>query len=288
MPYSISLLLATYLLSISLTCQADTPPPLTLAKTYQGQTDLTQYWVSEKLDGVRAYWNGKQLISRQGNPFIAPSWFTKNFPDEALDGELWLGRGKFQALLSIVRKKQAIESEWKQVRYFIFDLPQSNKPFSKRLKQLQQLTALYRGDYLKLVKQFQVADKTALMQALDKIVEKGSEGLMLHHSDALYHAGRNSDLLKVKPYYDAEARVLAYIPGKGKYTGLMGAILVETNKGLQFKIGSGFTDKQRSTPPAINSIITYTYHGKTLKGIPRFASFLRIREQEQKSNHPVK
>jgi len=278
MPYS---LLIIALLASTFISQAADAPPLTLAKTYQGQVDLSQYWVSEKLDGVRAYWNGKQLISRQGNIYPAPPWFTKGFPDESLDGELWLGRGKFQSLVSIVRKKQAIDNEWQQVRYFVFDLPQLNKPFKQRLNHLQKLSTLYNGNYLKLVKQFQVADKSALMQILDSVVAKGAEGLMLHHTDALYHKGRNSDLLKVKPYYDAEAKVIAYIPGKGKYTGLMGALLVETTEGLEFKIGTGFTDKQRSKPPEINSIITYTYHGKTKKGIPRFASFLRIREKTQ-------
>ncbi len=271
-------LLIIILLSSTFTSQAGDAPPLTLAKTYQGHVDLSQYWVSEKLDGVRAYWNGKQLISRQGNIYPAPSWFTKDFPSESLDGELWLDRGKFQSLVSVVRKKQAINHEWQQVRYFIFDLPHLNKPFKQRLKHLQKLSSLYDGAYLKIVKQSKVADKTELMQTLDRLVAKGAEGLMLHHTDALYHSGRNSDLLKVKPYYDAEAKVITHIPGKGKYTGLMGALLVETTKGLQFKIGTGFTDKQRSEPPTINSIITYTYHGKTQKGIPRFASFLRIRE----------
>jgi len=278
MPYTLSALLSTSLLVTSLFCQAGNPPPLTLAKTYQGHADLSQYWISEKLDGVRAYWDGQQLISRQGNPYPAPAWFTKNFPTEALDGELWLGRGKFQSLLSFIKKTRPIKSEWKQVRYFVFDLPKLNKPFNLRLKHLQQLISLHESPYLKLVEQFRVANKKSLIKTLDRIVAKGGEGLMLHHANALYHAGRNGDLLKVKPYYDAEAKVIAYIPGKGKYTGLMGSLLVETTERLQFKIGTGFTDKQRSDPPAINSIITYTYHGKTKKGIPRFASFLRTRE----------
>ncbi len=280
MPYFLSALLLLTLTALSSFSLAETsPPPLSLAKNYKGQIDLTQYWVSEKMDGVRAYWNGQQLISRQGNPYSAPTWFIKDFPKQALDGELWLGRDQFQSLLSIVRKKQAIDSEWRQVRYFVFDLPQLDKPFTQRLDKLQQLIVLSSNPYLKLVKQYRITDKTSLQQKLDSVVAMKGEGLILHNADALYHAGRNSDLLKVKPCFDAEATVIAYTAGKGKYRGMMGALLVESADGLQFKIGSGFTDQQRSNPPKIGKTITYSYHGKTKRGIPKFASFLRIREE---------
>lgn len=279
MPYFLSLLLFLSLPSFS--HAEKSIPPLTLAKIYKGKIDLTQYWISEKLDGVRAYWNGQQFISRQGNPYPAPAWFTKDFPKQPLDGELWLGRDQFQSLVSIVRKKQAIDSEWHKVRYFVFDLPQANKPFTQRLNELKQLIALTNSPYLKLVKQYRITDKTALQQELDRIAAIKGEGLMLHRADALYRVGRNSDVLKLKPYFDAEAKVIAHIAGKGKYTGMMGALLVETAEGLQFRIGSGFTDLQRSTPPGIGKTITFTYHGKTQKGIPKFASFLRIRKYFQ-------
>jgi len=75
--------------------------------------------------------------------------------------------------------------------------------------------------------------------------------------------------------------VISHIAGKGKYQDMLGSLLVEMPVGLQFRIGSGFTDQQRSNPPAIGKTITYTYHGKTQKGIPKFASFLRIREKIQ-------
>jgi len=254
-------------------------PPLTLAKTYQGKIDLRLYWVSEKLDGVRAYWNGQHLISRQGNIYPAPAWFTQDFPTQALDGELWLDRQKFQSLLSIVRKKKAVDNEWRNVRYFVFDLPQLHQPFSQRLKSLQQLVTLSKSPYLQIVKQFQVKNKSELQQQLDRVIKLGGEGLMLHRADAYYHAGRNNELLKVKPYTDAEAKVIAYIAGKGKYTGMLGALMVEMSTGIQFKIGTGFSDLERANPPEIGSIITYKYHGKTNKGTPRFASFLRIREK---------
>ncbi len=274
MRISFLILLLTFNYSIS---YAD-KPPLTLAKTYQADVDVSQYWVSEKLDGVRAYWDGQQLVSRQGNIYPAPVWFTQGFPHQALDGELWLGREQFQQLVSIVKKKQPIDSEWKTVQYFVFDLPQSKSIFNQRLKTLQALIKHSNSPYLHLVEQYRVADKSTLMRTLNQVVDAGGEGLMLHHADALYHSGRNTDLLKVKPFYDAEATVIAYIEGKGKFSGLLGALLVEMPNGLRFKIGSGFNLQQRQNPPKIGSMITYKYFGKTQKGIPRFASFLRIRK----------
>jgi len=282
MPSLLFILLSLFLSLSHSISHADNPipPALILAKTYQGKIDLKQYWVSEKLDGVRAYWDGHQLISRQGNPYPAPAWFTKNFPAKTLDGELWLGRQQFQALLSIVKKKQAIDKEWKTVRYFVFDLPHSNKPFNQRLIELEKTISLSNSPYLKTVKQYHLNDKKALLKELDRVVSIGAEGLMLHKANSYYQAGRNNDLLKVKPYNDAEATVINHFDGKGKYTGLLGSLLVETSEGVQFKIGSGFSDQQRKYPPKIGDVITYKYYGKTLKGIPRFASFLRIREQK--------
>lgn len=285
MPSIPILILLTFILSSPFSHADNTPSPaLTLAKTYKGEVDLSQYWVSEKLDGVRAYWNGQQLISKQGNPYPAPSWFTKGFPVQALDGELWLQRGGFQTLLSIVSKKQAIDAEWQQIRYHVFDMPLINQAFTQRLESLQQLVNKFNSPYLSLVSQYRLPDETALMQELNRIVAAGGEGLMLHRADALYQPGRNNNLLKVKPYYDAEATVIAHIPGKGKYTNMLGSLLVETPKGIQFRIGTGFSDLQRRMPPSIGALITYTYHGKTNKGIPRFASFLRIRPSNNLHN----
>ncbi|MCF6205199.1 MAG: DNA ligase [Methylococcaceae bacterium] len=274
-----TLLFLVYLICIASPGYArNTQPEFSLAKTYAGKADLSDYWVSEKLDGVRAYWDGKQLISRQGNIFPAPHWFTKDFPTQPLDGELWLGRGQFQQLMSVVSKKQAIDSEWQKIGYYVFDLPQVKQSFTQRSKNLQQLVKNINSPYLHRVKQYRIANHSALEKHLKDIVKQGGEGLMLHRGEATNRKGRTKDLLKVKPYYDAEATVIAHTEGKGKFEGLLGAIVVETPKGKQFRIGTGFSMGQRRSPPSIGSQITYTYHGKTDAGIPRFASFLRTRK----------
>lgn len=257
---------------------AVTKPDLLLAQDYQDNIDVRQYWVSEKLDGVRAYWDGKQLISRGGNIIQAPAWFTADFPPRPLDGELWLARQQFAQILSTVSKQQPVNSEWQQLAYYIFELPQAEGTFTERIRMMQLLVQQQNSPYLQVVPQFRVADRATLLATLTQLEQAGAEGLMLHHQDAHYKTGRSADLLKLKTYQDAEATVIGYRPGRGKYQGMVGALIVRTPEGLEFAIGSGLTDALRQTPPAIGSEITYRYNGYTSNGIPRFARFLRERQ----------
>ena len=252
-------------------------PALILAKIYDESINIEHYLVSEKLDGVRAYWNGKHLISRQGNIFHAPDWFIEKFPNQPLDGELWIKRNSFEQALSAVRKHIPIDKEWQEVSYMLFELPDSTGNFSERVNAMESLVDSLNIPHLKVIKQYHLHNHKALMIKLDEITAQGGEGLMLHRANALYHSGRSDDLLKVKKHQDAEARVLQHLEGKGKFKGMLGALVVEDNKGLQFKIGTGFSHLQRENPPAIGALITYKYFGRTKNGLPRFASFMRIR-----------
>ena len=266
------------LLFFSLPLLAANKPELLLAQNYQDHIDVKQYWVSEKLDGVRAYWDGKQLISRGGTIIAAPDWFTEGFPAQPLDGELWFARQQFETILSIVSKQQPIASEWQQLRYYIFELPDAPGTFTERVSAMQALVQQQNSPYLRVVEQFRVADRAELFALLLQLEQAGAEGLMLHYQDALYSTGRSSNLLKLKSYQDTEATVIGYRPGKGKYQGMVGALIVRTPEGLEFAIGSGLTDALRQTPPAIGTEITYRYNGYTSNGIPRFARFLRVRQ----------
>jgi DNA ligase-1 len=131
---------------------------------------------------------------------------------------------------------------------------------------------------MQVITQFQVKDHAALQARVHDIVAQGGEGLMLHRGSSLYRPERSDDLLKYKLYEDAEARVIAYLPGNGKYAGMLGALLVERSDGARFRIGAGFTDEQRANPPPLNSWVTYSYNGLTASGIPRFARFVSSRD----------
>ena len=255
-------------------------PEILLAQVYSQGIDVKQYLISEKLDGVRAIWDGKQLISRYGNVIHAPAWFVKDLPSTPLDGELWLARGKFDALSGAVRKAMPIDAEWQAITYQIFELPNASGTFQVRYKEILQIVKQANLKHLKAVKQYRVKNEAELNRKLKQVVANGGEGLMLHRADAEYVTGRSDVLLKLKLLLDAEATVIAHLPGKGKYAGKLGALLVEAQDGIRFKLGTGFSDAQRENPPKIGSTITYTYLDKTKSGKPKFASFLRVRNEK--------
>ena len=255
-----------------------TPLPLMLAKHYQQQDNIQEYWVSEKLDGVRAFWDGEQLRTRQGNPIRLPQSMQDALPKVALDGELWLGRGRFAEVSGLIRQHDAPAEDWAEVEYRIFDLPNQLTPFDQRVADIRSLCQKMGLKWLQPVRQFKLPSREALNHYLEQLTEEGAEGLMLHRGSALHQAGRSDDLMKVKLYDDAEAVVLGYTGGKGQFEGMMGAIKVRLADGREMKIGSGFSRLERQTPPPVGSIITYRYNGHTASGLPRFARFMRIRD----------
>lgn len=258
---------------------AQQKPKLQLASHYQKPVAIEQYWVSEKLDGVRGYWNGQQLLTRNGNLLYPPLWFTENWPKIALDGELWSARAEFEQISACVRTTTSNGECWRKLKLMVFDLPHQKTNFTERISLMEQVIQATKSQHLSMIKQQKIANTKSLYALLNQVVDNNGEGLMLHLGSALYQSGRSKNLLKLKKHQDAEAEVIAHMPGKGKYQGLLGAIKVKTPEGILFKIGSGFSDQQRKQPPKIGSVITYKYIGKTQRGVPRFASFLRIKEQ---------
>jgi DNA ligase-1 len=252
-------------------------PELQLANRYHDQIDITNYWVSEKFDGVRGYWDGTQMMSRQGNIIQTPLWFVDVLPKTPLDGELWLGRGQFDRLSGIIRRHHIDEEDWRLIKYLIFDLPASEQTFDLRVEKIKLIVKQVNRSHIQSVVQFKLDDHVVLLETLDRIVKNKGEGLMLHRGASHYQNSRSDDLLKLKKSSDAEATVIEHYGGQGKYTGLLGSMLVETDDQRRFKLGTGFSDLERTNPPPIGSIITYRYFGLTNKGTPRFASFLRIR-----------
>lgn len=256
-------------------CAKSTPGVL-LANNAPAGINPGPYLVSEKYDGVRAVWDGSVLRFRSGRPIPAPAWFVAKLPATALDGELWMGRGKFDVLSGAVRRTEPQDAEWQQIQYMVFELPQADGPFTQRVAQLQGIVKTTDWPQLQAVEQTQVANHAALLTRLKAVTANGGEGLMLHLASAPVASGRSDVLLKLKPVQDAEATVTGYVPGKGKYAGMLGALEVKTASGQRFKLGTGLSDAQRARPPAIGSTVTYTYRDLTSSGKPRFASFLRV------------
>ncbi len=252
-------------------------PALRLAREAAGPIDPQGWLVSEKLDGARALWDGHVLRFRSGLPVPAPAWFVARLPATPLDGELWMGRGSFEALSGAVRRHTPDAAEWRALRYMVFDLPGGGGSFAQRAARLDALARQHAWPQLQAVAQHSLADRDALRAMLDAVVQGGGEGLMLQHADAAWRPGRSGALLKLKPLHDAEAVVVGHVPGRGKHAGRLGALRVRREDGTVFLLGTGFTDQQRAQPPRLGAVVTYTHRGSTAAGVPRFASFLRER-----------
>ncbi|KAF3929611.1 hypothetical protein ABW19_dt0209812 [Dactylella cylindrospora] len=257
-------------------------PQLLLAEKWDMEKgiDPTGWWMSEKLDGVRAYWNGTQFQSREGNKFHAPDWFIKKFPkDITLDGELTCGRGKFIDTVSIVKTMNAPD-KWKfSVEYHVFDIPSiGNKKFEERQETLKKLLDRLRIKWVKYVEQIEVEDKDHVLEHLETITTDGGEGLMLREPESPYIQKRSKTCLKVKKFHDAEAKVIGHEEGKGRNQGRCGALKCEMmdGSGKKFKVGTGLDDKMRRNPPKVGTVITYRYFELTKDGVPRFPSFMRV------------
>jgi DNA ligase-1 len=263
---------------VVLSAKAAVAPPLLLAKTVDKNTEVTRYLVSEKLDGIRAFWDGQVLRTRGGGTLNAPAWFVEKFPARPLDGELWAGRGQFERLTGIARKEKPVDDEWRELRYMLFELPDAPGTFRERVRAMQRIVDEIAVPWVQVIEQSEVGSRKELDRKLASVVRSGGEGLMLHRAEAPYSTGRSDDLLKMKPLHDAEATVIGHVPGKGKYKGMLGALRVRTDDGIEFNLGSGLSDALRRKPPSIGTIVTYRYRDMTKRGVPRFASYYRVYE----------
>ena len=251
-------------------------PQLLLAETWHEDIDPSGFWLSEKLDGVRAYWDGTGFFSRNGNPFAAPDWFTRGLPNTPLDGELWIGRKQFQRTVSIVRRSDAA-ALWNEVRYLIFDAPNLAHPFEQRIQAVTELIPTHQPQYAQVLGQTVCQNKRHLDDVLTRIEALGGEGLMLRRPGSLYVPRRSDTLLKVKSLRDCEATVIGHEPGKGRHKGRLGALTVELANGARCQVGTGFTDAQRDQPPSIGTVIRLKYQELTDGGVPRFPVFAGVR-----------
>ncbi|MBN8492652.1 MAG: DNA ligase [Burkholderiales bacterium] len=253
--------------------------PLLLAQDAPPSIDPAGWLVSEKYDGVRAVWDGHALRFRSGASIAAPGWFTQRLPRVALDGELWLDRGRFEVLSGIVRRQVPDDAGWRQLRYMVFELPGGSGPFADRARQLEAIARQAGWPALVAVPQTRLASEAALQQRLQQVLREGGEGLMLHRADAPYHTGRSPALLKLKAQHDAEAQVIGHVAGRGRHQGRLGALRVRSPEGREFLLGTGLSDAERDAPPPQGSWVSYRYRGLTADGLPRFASFLRVRSE---------
>lgn len=153
------------------------------------------------MDGVRAYWNGLQLLSRQENTILCPAWFTSTLPkDITLDGELWMGKGTtHENVMKILKTKN---SDWRQIGYYVFDVPSFIGTYEERMEAMESLKPIL-PSHIHIVKNVKCRGTEHLQEHLHSVVASEGEGVMLRKPHSLYEHGYTSTLLKAKvcPYF---------------------------------------------------------------------------------------
>lgn len=244
--------------------------------------DPTGWWMSEKIDGVRAVWDGQKFRSRNMNDFYAPKAFTAMLPRMPLDGELTVGRGGFQDTVSIVRSHA--DKGWRRVKYLVFDLyGNARDPFETRQRLLAAIVRDARAPNLERLEQIRCEGAPHLLAYVDRVLRAGGEGAMLRQPGSRYEPRRSSTLLKVKRFGDVDARVVGYVAGKGKHVGRLGALACSATlrgKKVTFRVGTGLSDRERERPPRIGSRVTVRFQELTRDGIPRFPIYITERNYE--------
>jgi len=238
---------------------------------------LDKYVMSEKLDGIRALWTGKKLLTKKGNEIMAPKWFIQSLPDVMLEGELWAGRGHFNIVQHTVLDRTPNLANWENITFMLFDLPSHKGFFKDRYNTLLDISHKLQKRHIGVIEQYPILSYSALIDRLEAVETMGGEGLMLKL------AGQNRKGLKpikIKRHMDSEGVVIGYKKGKGKYEGMVGALVLKLKNGRILSVGSGLTNKLRVNPPLLGESVTFRYNGYTSTGLPRFARFIRVREPE--------
>lgn len=256
-------------------CQA-TDLQLQKARSYTGTEDIKGWVMSEKLDGIRGYWNGSRLLTRKGLPLHPPPWFIKNFPAFELDGELWSKQGDFEFIQSVVLDAEPGPG-WEKIKYHIFEVPNQNGTFFHRLARAKEWFKSHPTPHVRVIRQTLIQDKSDLDRFFLEVQSRGGEGVIVKDPNMPYHTGRSAHVLKVKKARDMEGLIIGINKGKGKYKNAMGSLTLKLENGIIFKLGTGFTDRVRNNPPAVGTTVTFKYHGFSKNRVPKFASFLRVR-----------
>lgn len=268
---------------------AGQPISVMLAKTWKGKRDPKGWHMSEKLDGMRAYWTGKRMLTRNGNPIHLPTWLEQILPRTVLDGELWLGPGRLREVVSVARKSSARDPRWGQVRYMVFDAPEAPGGCEQRFTALRKIVKTacdkWKGQGpcpVVFVEQTVCRSRAQLTKFHHQIVKRGGEGAMLRAPQSPYTRSRTADLLKVITRERAEARITGHAQGTGRNKGRLGsyeAAFLDTDVG--FKVGTGLTDDDRYNPLSIGTIITIEFKGRNAdSGKPREPAYIGPRDYE--------
>lgn len=244
--------------------------------------NIESYAISEKFDGVRGIWDGKEMFSKNGKKLAIPPCFVEKLAilelkdGEFVEGELWADYGKFAEVSSLARRKNPTCAEFESVKYLIFNAQlNESSDFLANLSKIQSILESHKTPQIRTITQHKFHSSKELQDFFDAVVAKGGEGVILRDSHTAF---------KLKAQHDAECKIIDYTRGKGRLSGKVGAIVCESladkntgiKNGIIFRIGSGLSDEMRTNPPKIGTIITYKFSGVSKNSVPLHTRFWRV------------
>lgn len=259
-------------------------PEVMLAHKYQEKFHTGPYYVSEKLDGIRAITFKGKLYTRNGLKIHAPQWFLDSIPEGSYDGELWTTRGDFQKLSSIVRKKIPRDSEWKTVSYRIFDDYDSKNTFSATYNRLKKKLPLCGSSNSRvcLEPQTYTESHNEIMQQFRQVRNKNGEGVILRKNTPYKQGVRTENMLKVKEFQEREATIVGFTYyEKGRLKSLVCEWTTHNGRKVQFKVFNGISEGMKHNGGKeffkIGDQVTVQFYEYTKNGLPRFPVFKGVR-----------
>ena len=244
--------------------------------------NIESYAISEKFDGVRGIWDGKEMFSKNGKKLAIPPCFAEKLAilelkdGEFVEGELWADYGKFAEVSSLARRKNPTCAEFESVKYLIFNAQfNESSDFLANLSKIQSILESHKTPQIRTITQHKFSSSKELQDFFDAVVAKGGEGVILRDSHTAF---------KLKAQHDAECKIIDYTRGKGRLGGKVGSIVCESladknagiKNGIIFRIGSGLSDEMRTNPPKIGTIITYKFSGVSKNSVPLHTRFWRV------------
>ena len=251
---------------------------------------------------MRAVWDGHQFFTRTGGVVHAPLDFLSCLPPGfCLDGELFMGRGNFNQVMSVCRNQAPPVGAWSKVVYKVFDAPNIKQiGLAKRLDAARVALANHTAGasssasaspsasgYVEVVEHKVCRGKEHVLEVLAEVEAEGGEGLMLAVPGKAHRGKRSNDLLKVKTMVTDDAIVAGHKAGKGKHTGKLGALECILRSGVRFLIGTGFSDRERVDPPEVGEVVEFRYFELTKAQVPRFPAYVRVRADIDADEFPA-
>jgi DNA ligase-1 len=229
-----------------------------LAVKFNPKYNVDGWIATEKIDGIRGLWNGRTMRTRSGKIVTLPTRLKRVLPRVPLDGELYFGRNRFSRANRWIN---AHDDVGRGLKYYVFDVIDKKSPYKERVERAKALVSRIKRRFgrtapLVAAKPIRVRNQAHLGQLMNRVLEKGGEGLILRDPASMYVTGRSKKMLKLKPVKTMMGVVIGHNLGK-------------TVGSVKIRLSNGVVTSVKGKRRPIGSKIIIEFQELTTKGAPR-------------------